>query len=278
MTSKQKGNANAGPDTISSQAVLGKGGNEPMKLTKLTLTLLTSTTVVPLLIAGMLLRGAAQTTPSDCNSLIGSDDSTQVKIARAMSAGPTEVAKAARIVDTDAQGKMVILREGNNGFTCMPGNLKVVGEPPMCVDAPSMQWFADAKAHKPKPTNTVPGITYMLAGATQRSDSDPNDTTSMSIDVGPHWMIMWPFDPKTTDYQPRTSRPARTSCGPGRRTRMCHHGTSIKRFHRVGAFNGHELWLKQDRQGLYSGIFDSRCDREEVVFSTWWRRAYERSQ
>jgi hypothetical protein len=205
MTSKQKGNGNTGPGAISSQAVLGKAGNEPMKLTKLSLTFLTFTASV-LLISGLLLRGAAQTTPSDHNASAGSDDSTQVKIARAMSAGPTEVAKAARIVDTDAQGKMVVLREGNNGFTCMPGNLKVVGEPPMCVDAPSMQWFADAKAHKPKPTNTVPGITYMLAGATQRSDSDPHDTTSMPIDVGPHWMIMWPFDPKTTGL-PTTHKP-----------------------------------------------------------------------
>jgi hypothetical protein len=110
------------------------------------------------------------------------------------------------MVDTDAQGKMVVLREGNNGFTRMPGNLKVVGEPPMCVDAPSMQWFADAKAHKPKPTNTVPGITYMLAGATQRSDSDPHDMTSMPIEVSPHWMIMWPFDPKATGL-PTTHRP-----------------------------------------------------------------------
>jgi hypothetical protein len=175
-----------------------------MKLTKLSLTFLTLTASV-LLISGLLLRGAAQTTPSDHNASAG-DDSTQVKIARAMSAGPTEVAKAARIVDTDAQGKMVVLREGNNGFTCMPGNLKVVGEPPMCVDAPSMQWFSDAKAHKPKPTNTVPGITYMLAGASQRSDSDPNDTTSMPIDVGPHWMIMWPFDPKATGL-PTTHKP-----------------------------------------------------------------------
>jgi len=41
-------------------------------------------------------------------------------------------------------------------------------------------------------------FTYMLAGATQRSDSDPNDTTGMPVEVGPHWMIMWPFDPKTT--------------------------------------------------------------------------------
>ena len=125
-------------------------------------------------------------------------ETTEEKITRAMSAGPDNVSQSARIIDTDAQGKMVVLREGNNGFTCMPGNPNVVGEPPMCVDAASMQWFADAKAHKPKPTNTVPGITYMLAGASQRSDSDPNDTTSMPIDVGPHWMIMWPFDPKTT--------------------------------------------------------------------------------
>ncbi len=91
-------------------------------------------------------------------------DTTQEKIARAMSAGPDDISKSARIVDTDAQGNRVILRE----------------------------------AHKPKPTNSVPGITYMLAGATQRSDSDPYDATSPPITVGPHWMIMWPFDPKTT--------------------------------------------------------------------------------
>jgi hypothetical protein len=128
----------------------------------------------------------------------GNDESVQAKIARAESAGPEKIAKTARVVDNDAQGHERVLREGDNGFTCMPGNPKVVGEPPMCVDGPSLQWFADAKAHKPKPTNTVPGITYMLAGATQRSDSDPNDTTSPPIQVGPHWMIMWPFDPKTT--------------------------------------------------------------------------------
>jgi hypothetical protein len=104
---------------------------------------------------------------------------------------------------------MIVLREGSNGFTCMPGNPKVVGDPPMCVDAPALQWYADAKARKPKPTNTVPGITYMLAGAAQRSDSDPNDTTSMPIEIRPHWMIMWPFDPKTTGL-PTTHKPTGT--------------------------------------------------------------------
>ena len=133
-------------------------------------------------------------------------ETTQEKIARAMSAGPDNISKSARIVDKDAQGNKVILRDGSNGFTCMPGNPNVVGVPPMCADAASMQWFADAKAHKPKPTNTVPGITYMLAGATQRSDSDPYDSTSPPITVGPHWMIMWPFDPRTTGL-PTTHKP-----------------------------------------------------------------------
>ena len=156
------------------------------------------------LLAGVLLvnladpRAAAPAQVADQSTATDAGETTQAKIARALSAGPPEVAKSARVVDTDAQGKMTVLREGSNGFTCMPGNPKVIGDPPMCADAASMQWAADFKARKPKPTNTVPGITYMLAGATQRSDSDPFDKTSPPIQVGPHWMIMWPFDPTAT--------------------------------------------------------------------------------
>jgi hypothetical protein len=166
----------------------------------------TITAMALLLITGVRLVSRAESKTPHNETSAQAGDTTQAKIARAMSAGPDNVSTSAQIIDTDPQGKMVVLREGSNGFTCMPGNPKVVGEPPMCVDAASMQWFADAKAHKPKPTNTVPGITYMLAGASQRSDSDPNDTTSMPIDVGPHWMIMWPFDPKTTGL-PTTDKP-----------------------------------------------------------------------
>ncbi len=141
-----------------------------------------------LVLAGFALFGAAGLlelpTAAAGSQSAGTGDATQAKIARAMSAGPDDIAKSARIIDTDANGKIVVLRDGGNGFTCMPGNPEVIGEPAMCVDAASLQWFDDAKAHKPKPTNTVPGITYMLAGATQRSDSDPNDTTSPAIHVG----------------------------------------------------------------------------------------------
>jgi hypothetical protein len=86
----------------------------------------------------------------------------------------------------------------------------------MCADTAAMQWSADFKARKAKPTTTEPGIIYMMAGATQRSDMDPYDTTSPPIPLGPHWMIMWPFDPKTTGL-PTTHKPtAPTSCGQGR--------------------------------------------------------------
>lgn len=162
-------------------------------------------------IATILTTGITFRTPANANMSVRSStteasDVTQDKIARAMSAGPSDVARSARIVDTDAQGNRVVLREGSNGFTCMPGNPEVIGEPPMCSDAAAMLWGADFKARKPRPTNTVPGITYMLAGATQRSDSDPYDQTSEAITVGPHWMIMWPFDPKATGL-PTTHKP-----------------------------------------------------------------------
>jgi hypothetical protein len=154
---------------------------------------------------GMRLDTRAEAKSAEPTGAVDIDETVQAKIERALSAGPPEIARSARIVDKDRQGHIVVLREGTNGFTCMPGNPEVIGDPAMCADGPSMQWAADFAAHKPKPTNSVPGITYMLAGATQRSDSDPYDKTSPPITVGPHWMIMWPFDAKTTGL-PTTHR------------------------------------------------------------------------
>ena len=143
-----------------------------MKFAERTLLFLAAATAT-LLVTGMNFGRPVQARTSVPRSTTEASDTTQSKIARAISAGPDDIARSARILDTDAEGNTVVLREGSSGFTCMPGNPKVIGDPPMCIDAASLQWFADAKAHKPKPTNTVPGITYMLAGATQRSDSDP---------------------------------------------------------------------------------------------------------
>jgi hypothetical protein len=132
-------------------------------------------------------------------------ESVQTKIARALSAGPPNVTANATVAEMDAHHKLHVLRPGRNGWTCMPGSTTAVGEPAMCADAVAMQWNQDAMEHKPKPTNTVPGIEYMLAGATQRSDSDPFDKTDPPIKIGPHWMILWPFDPQTSGL-PTTHR------------------------------------------------------------------------
>jgi hypothetical protein len=139
------------------------------------------------------------------SSVSSTPESTQTKIDRALSAAPPDIAAAATVAETDDQGRVKILRPGTNGFTCMPGDPSGIGMPAMCADQVAMQWESDFRQHKPKPTTTVPGIEYMLAGATQHSDSDPNDKTSPAIQIGPHWMILWPFD-KTTGL-PTTHKP-----------------------------------------------------------------------
>ena len=87
-----------------------------------------------------------------------------------------------------------VLRKGANDWVCMPGDEDVVGDPPMCVDALGMQWFKDLREGAPEPTNKAPGLCYMLCGATQHSNTTPHDRTSPAIPIGPHWMILWPFD------------------------------------------------------------------------------------
>jgi hypothetical protein len=143
---------------------------------------------------------AQDTTPSESRS-----HPAQERINRALSAGPASVTANATVVDIDAEGGVHVLRPGTNDFTCMPGDPGGVGKPAMCADKVAMQWNKDFEQHKARPSTTVPGIEYMLAGATQRSDSDPFDQTSPPIPIGPHWMILWPFDPAASGLP---------SCGP----------------------------------------------------------------
>ena len=133
-----------------------------------------------------------------CSLLSYSAETKQDKIKRALSAAPPEIAKDAKVVDFGDQGNMMVLRDSTNGFTCFPGTPGVVGDVAMCADGPSMQWLNDITSHKPKPTNPEPGVIYMLAGGTDWSATDPNAKSGTPIREPPHWMIMWPFDPKTS--------------------------------------------------------------------------------
>jgi hypothetical protein len=166
----------------------------------------TSTLMFGLLLATVGISMTAQAQEMAGMTMKPSTLSTKQKIALALSAAPSNVSKDATVVEPDGHGVTRVLRQGTNGFTCMPGDPSGVGMPPMCMDKVAVQWNKDFNEHKPKPTTTVPGIEYMLAGATQRSDTDPNDKTSPAIKIGPHWMILWPFDPKTTGL-PTTHKP-----------------------------------------------------------------------
>jgi hypothetical protein len=115
-----------------------------------------------------------------------------------MSAGPAAITAGARIVEVDEKGRMVVLRDGKNGWTCFTGHPGVVGDNPECDDEAAIQWGADWMAHKPRPTNTKPGIVYMFAGGTDWSATDPYATKGTPINEPPHWMILWPFDSKAT--------------------------------------------------------------------------------
>jgi hypothetical protein len=122
------------------------------------------------------------------------DPITKEKIRRARLSGPAQVTANATVAEMDAQGHHTILVKGTNDWVCFPGNENVIGDVPMALDPMGMQWFMDLLAREAKPTNTSPGLIYMLCGAYQHSYTDPFDRTSPPIPIGPHWMLIWPFD------------------------------------------------------------------------------------
>lgn len=114
-------------------------------------------------------------------------------IASAMSAAPDAVGRNATIVAPQPDGAMKVLRQGSNGFTCMPDNPVTPGPDPMCMDGNAMQWVMAWMGHKP-PAAEVPGVMYMLEGGTDASNTDPYaDKPTQGGDwvkTGPHMMVV----------------------------------------------------------------------------------------
>lgn len=133
---------------------------------------------------------------ADTNSQIMAEGIKQEKIRRAMLAGPSCVTSEATVAELGTDGSMTVLRPGTNEWICVPGDQNIVGAADMCADPMGMVWMKDLMARKPAPTNSSPGLIYMLNGATQHSFTDPFDQTSPAIPIGPHWMLIWPFNAK----------------------------------------------------------------------------------
>jgi hypothetical protein len=141
-------------------------------------------------------RGVIYNMQSEARDSTMAEEIKNEKIRRAMLAGPSFITSEATLAEMDTEGRMTVLRPGTNDWVCVPGDQNIIGSTDMCIDPMGMVWLQDLMARKPKPTNTSPGLIYMLNGATQHSYTDPFDVVSPAIPIGPHWMILWPFDAK----------------------------------------------------------------------------------
>lgn len=114
-------------------------------------------------------------------------------IAQAESAAPAAVAAGATIHGFDESGQMVTLREGSNGWWCMPDDPNTPGVDPMCGDANAMEWAMAWLGRTDPPEGRI-GFIYMLAGGSDASNTDPfatgPDEGNNWISTGRHVMIM----------------------------------------------------------------------------------------
>jgi hypothetical protein len=119
-------------------------------------------------------------------------------IAKAMSAGPPDVAKGAAIMGMGADGKMKQLRAGTNGWMCM---LDLAGDA-MCLDKEWQGWGDAWMTKKDPPKPQAVGVAYMLKGDKGASNTDPYATKATPdnqwVVSGPHIMLL-PTDPTQLD-------------------------------------------------------------------------------
>ncbi len=130
-------------------------------------------------------------------------------VASAMQAAPARVAENATIVVAEADGRMRTLRQGTNGFTCMPDNPTTPGPDPMCMDRNALDWAQAWMAKRPPAVGRI-GFMYMLAGGTDASNTDPfaqrPTGTNAWISTGPHVMVVG-ADSAFYDQYPRLAQP-----------------------------------------------------------------------
>lgn len=113
-------------------------------------------------------------------------------IKQAMSAAPASISAEATIMDSDG----TILREGTNGWTCMPHTMPG-DNAPMCNDAVWMKLMQAVGSQSDFETDRI-GISYMLQGDVGAGVSnatpyhpDPKNADDYT-ETGPHLMIVVP--------------------------------------------------------------------------------------
>ena len=102
-------------------------------------------------------------------------------------AAPRHVVAQATILNMGSDGKMKVVRQGKNEWTCMdPGGA------PMCADKAGMEWAQAWQDKGPAPQKL--GFIYMLRGDNGTSNTDPYATKATPdnnwVKTGSHVMIV----------------------------------------------------------------------------------------
>lgn len=134
--------------------------------------------------------------------------SRAAKIANAITAGPEEIARNATVKDWPASkgAPFVVLREGTNGWVCLPDYPATPGNDPNCLDRVWQKVFEAFTAERAPVIDGV-GYAYMLSSDSEGSNTDPAATAPTPDNhwhhQGPHLMVIYP-DPKLLEGLPTT--------------------------------------------------------------------------
>ena len=113
-------------------------------------------------------------------------------VASAHAAAPASLARNATIRDWEGE----VLREGSNGWTCLPDNPGTPGTDPWCITGPWDNLLSAYMAREAPDYDRV-GVAYMLAGDTAVSNTDPFATEFTTEEdwvtgLGAHLMVVVP--------------------------------------------------------------------------------------
>ncbi len=129
-------------------------------------------------------------------TLLAQPQTPSQKLKNAMSAGPPSVAKHATILDSVDVAKAKVLRQGTNGWTCLPDDPGSPGNDPQCLDKNGLEWWKALMAHTEPPpagqqwVNSPPHVMF-IPGPGQKLDAAIFSTDPHS---GGPW-IMFPGTP-----------------------------------------------------------------------------------
>lgn len=129
----------------------------------------------------------------------------------ARSAAPPHISRNATIVAAGADGKLRTLRKGTNEFTCFADLSGQEAPDPVCADRAGTEWLTSMLEGRERPTNTTPGVGYMGQGGWHWEKDgkvvmDPSTPGAKRVKEPPHWMVLWPMDPKQAALPDKPTR------------------------------------------------------------------------